>query len=200
MLLARAVASQPPAAGVGSDLHTPQIQAAGRSRITWRAVTWTKANALWWTSGIANLQDGQRKSGSPIGEAVTKGEAADLLTSASVALSGPHCLEYAWPELIAAVELGEIALSTAAPVPYVPRTFMLFPCSPDFPDPALGSRRWVTWNTSRGDRTSTRAFCSQKPRRSPMLNVPAQEEERYKAFYEWRRASVWQLSHMTDRI
>jgi hypothetical protein len=28
---------------------------------------------------IANLQDGQRKSGSPIGEAVTQGEAAELL-------------------------------------------------------------------------------------------------------------------------
>jgi len=93
-------------------------------------------------------QDGQRK-GSPIGQPVTKGAAADLLTSASVALSVHALSRKCSPELIAVVELGEIAPSTVAPVPYVPQTFMLFPCSSISPIRRSAARGGATWKTKR---------------------------------------------------
>jgi len=100
------------------------------------------------TTGIAKLQDRQRK-GSPIGEAVTKGAAADLLTSASVAFERARTVSNRLAELIAVVELGEIAPSTVAPMLYVPRTFMLFPDSSISPIRRSAARGGATWKTKR---------------------------------------------------
>jgi N6-adenosine-specific RNA methylase IME4 len=65
---------------------------------------------------IATLRDGQRKAGSPIGEpAVTQQEAAELLNVGKRSVErAREVRESGAPELTAAVERGEVAVSTAA--------------------------------------------------------------------------------------
>ena len=60
MLLARAVASQAPAAGVGSDLHTPQIQGRSEPHYLTRCHLDQSQRAMV-TTGIANLKTDSAK-------------------------------------------------------------------------------------------------------------------------------------------
>ena len=185
--LARAVASQAPAAGVGSDLHTPQIQGRSEPHYLTRCHLDQSQRAMV-TTGIAKLQDRQRK-GSPIGEAVTKGAAADLLTSASVALSA-HALSR-----IGSPNLSPLSSSAKLRRARWRRCFTCHALSCSFPIPAFprsGARQQEVeqHGRPRGDRRSTRAFSTQKPSRSPIAHRPPEKEERYKAFDEWRRESV----------
>jgi hypothetical protein len=64
---------------------------------------------------LATLEWGQRKTESPIGDSVTQKEASDLLNVGKRSVERARkVLEHGQPELIAAVERGEIAVSAAA--------------------------------------------------------------------------------------
>src|SRR5258708_10605148 len=71
---------------------------------------------------IANLQDGQRKSASPIGEGVTQQEAANFLNvSTRTVASARTVLDHGTDELKHAVEQGHIAVSVAAKAAELPK-------------------------------------------------------------------------------
>src|SRR5262249_54845849 len=71
---------------------------------------------------LATLQDGQRKSASPIGEgALSQAEAADLLNVAKRSVErAREVLDQGAPELVQAVERGDVSVSAAAEVATLP--------------------------------------------------------------------------------
>lgn len=71
---------------------------------------------------IANLEDGQKKCASPIGEPVTQQEAADLLNVSKRGVERAKQVQTeGTPELVAAVETGKVAVSTAAEIATLPK-------------------------------------------------------------------------------
>ena len=71
---------------------------------------------------IATLQNGQRKSASPIGEGHSQGEAAQLLNVGKRSVErAREVLNEGTPELVRAVEAGRVSVSAAADVATLPK-------------------------------------------------------------------------------
>lgn len=98
--------SEPAAFVVSLNLHRRHLSESQRAMVAAR---------------LATLQDGQRKSASPIGEAVSQSEAASMLNVGKRSVErAREVLEDGAPELVATVEQGRVSVSAAADVATLP--------------------------------------------------------------------------------